>query len=84
MFQGSVGLPLASVDARIVDNSSPGEEEGTGGGAMGGDIAEDGKEGELQIKGPAVFQGYVRMCVCEKGTLCVCACVQVSVRVHKL
>ena len=41
---------------------------------MGG----DSQEGELQIKGPAVFQGYVCVCLCEKGTLCACTCVQVT------
>lgn len=50
-----MGLPLASVDARIVDFPDAGE--GIEGASVDGDTAESDQQGELQIKGPAVFQG---------------------------
>ena len=47
-FQGSVGVPLPSVEVKIINN---------------GKIVTDGTPGELHIKGPSVFQGYVNILV---------------------
>lgn len=69
---GRVGVPLRGVDARVVDGEGTGMGTGTGtggggggmgGGAEGGDrtpVPPDGLSlGELEVRGPTLFDGYL-------------------------
>lgn len=62
---GSVGLPLAGLEVRIVgddgddlyaDTSAPGQ--GTGPEALGADAGAAGEVGRIQIRGATLFSGY--------------------------
>lgn len=53
---GSVGLPLPKVQARIADLSS-------------GELIGDGQVGEVQIRGPSVFGGYLNRQAASAETL---------------
>lgn len=48
VFTGSIGIPLPSTDARIVDTET------------GEEIWEQGRPGELEFRGPQVMHGYFR------------------------
>ncbi|KIH88175.1 hypothetical protein SPBR_08970 [Sporothrix brasiliensis 5110] len=56
-FMGSVGRLLPNMQARLVD-----PDEGT-------DVAELGKPGELWLKGPNIFQGYLNLPDNTKATM---------------
>ncbi|MFC0444570.1 long-chain-fatty-acid--CoA ligase FadD [Pseudidiomarina halophila] len=45
-YNGTIGVPLPSTDVRVVDADT-------------GEVLEQGKEGELQVRGPQVMVGYL-------------------------